>query len=118
MEFIFPKTQCEKIRLVFDSDLTRSYIGEEKGFLGFNLRRYPMLAYSAQGEVMMHTPPSLVKEYRLQVKKNGVWEELETKENFNRLVFLDVGAEIEGVAFTGLSTYGDENIRLFSLDVV
>lgn len=118
LEVVFPKTQCEKIRLVFDSDLTRSYIGEEKGFLGFNLRRYPMLAYSAQGEVMMHTPPSLVKEYRLQVKKNGVWEELETKENFNRLVFLDVDAEIEGVAFTGLSTYGDENIRLFSLDVV
>lgn len=116
----FPKTHCKGVRIVFDSDLQRKYIEKllPESHFRFTLQKYPMLAYNGLEETLMQTPPSLVKDFTLEVKKNGVWERVETKENFQRLFMQNIDAEIEGVAFTGNSTHGDSEIRLFSLDLV
>ena len=116
----FPKTKAKGVRIVFDSDLQRKFIEERlpENHFRFTLQKYPMLAYGGLEETLLPTPPSLVKDFTLEIKKDGVWQTVETEENFQRLFIKDIDAEIEGVAFTGKTTHGADEIRLFSIDLV
>jgi hypothetical protein len=116
----FPKTKAKGVRIVFDSDLQRKFIEERlpENHFRFTLQKYPMLAYGGLEETLLPTPPSIVKDFTLEIKKDGVWQTVETKENFQRLFIQPLDDEIEGVAFTGKTTHGADEIRLFSIDLV
>ena len=118
--FEFEKTPCKAVRIVFDSDLQRKYLEKilPENHFRFTLQKYPMLAYGGLEETLMQTPPSLVKDFTLEIKKAGVWESIEIKDNFQRLFLKEINEEIEGVAFTGKTTHGDSKICLFSIDIV
>ena len=110
--FEFPKTHCKKLRLVFDSNFQRDETESPM------LKQFPTLCYNTCGKIRMHTPKTMVKEYVLEVKKNGKWEKKTYTDNFQRLLFQEVNEEIEGVAFTGVQTHGEKDVRLFSIDVL
>ena len=112
LRFEFPKTYCNSVRLVFDSDLQRT---DETRFA---LKNFPSLCYNAYGKIRMHTPKSLVKDYVLEIKQNGEWKKTAYTGNFQRLVLHDVNAEIEGIAFIGTQTHGANDVRLFSIDIL
>jgi hypothetical protein len=91
------------VRLVFDSDLHDS-------------KRMPVTYPDCQEHFRM--PKTLVREFRLEVRRpGGGWEVLvDEKRNTRRLFVADVAGEVTGLRFTGGSSYGDGPIRLFSME--
>ncbi len=112
IEFTFPETYCEKIRMVFDSNFARDDADE------FALKLYPALCYNSCGKTRLDVPKTMVKDYVLEFRAEGKWEKISKKDNFLRLVFHDVGRRIDGIAFTGFKTYGADKVNLFSIDKI
>lgn len=110
--FLFEKRYVGAVRLVFDSDLMR------KNYKDQAVKLFPMLCYVSDGESVAQTPPSLVKDYEIEIRKDGKWEKVKIEGNFHRLNIISIGEEIEGIAFKGIETHGDENIRLYSVDIL
>ncbi len=108
----FDKTYCNKLRFVFDSDFTRSDFSDSK------LKLFPLQCYNALGEVRAETPSSLVKDFVIEIKVDGKWQKIEINNNFQRLFFIPIKKEIEGVCFYGTATHGSEKINIFSIDVI
>ena len=110
--FEFDEVDCEKVRLVFDNDIAR------ESYTDYDFKQYPMKRIHYLNEQKYPMPESLVKEYKVFVKAGDRWQEAETKENHQRLQFVSVKQKIGGIKFVGLSTYGCEKIRLYSIDVL
>lgn len=112
-EFTFKQTFVSKIRLVFDSDFQR------KGIRDYYTRQFPLKLNIKLDDENVNMPAELVKSFRLEVLENGKWQTVcSENDNRRRLVYADVFKTIGGIRFTGLETYGSENIRLISLDIV
>jgi hypothetical protein len=95
----------QALRLVFDSDLN-------------NHKRMPC-RYPSAG-VGLAMPPALVRAYRIEVQRSAApaWEPVfETKDNCRRLSILPLPDGIRALRFTGITTWGAADIRLFSLDL-
>ena len=110
--FEFEEVYCEKVRLIFDNDIARD------SYTDYDLKQYPMKRIHYLNEQKYPMPESLVKEYKVFVKVGDCWQETETTENHQRLQFVPVEEKISGIKFVGLSTYGYEKIRLYSIDVL
>ena len=110
--FEFKETHCENIRLVFDNDIARD------SYSDYVFKHYPMKNIHYLNEEKNPMPHSLVKEYKVFVKIGNEWKQIETKENHQRLQFVPVKEKICGIKFAGVSTYGSEKIRLYSIDVL
>ena len=100
------------MRIVFDSDFTRSDFADSK------LKLFPLQCYNSLGEVRAETPTSLVKDFVVEIKIEGSWEKIEINDNFQRLLYIPVEKEIEGVCFYGIETHGKEKINVFSIDII
>lgn len=95
----------QALRIVFDSNLDQT-------------KRMPCL-YPLEGAGMV-PPSSLVRAFRVETRSSdrGEWKlAFETDDNVRRLVVLPLEGEIRGLRWTGLATWGDPEIRLFSLDL-
>lgn len=110
--FLFEKRYVKGVRFIFDSDLMR------KNYKNASVKLFPMLCYVSDGEEAARTPFTLVKDYEVEIKKDGKWKKFKIEDNFQRLNIFSVEDEIEGIAFKGIETYGDEKIRLYSVDII
>lgn len=110
-DIFFPKKYCDKIRIVFDDDIARSYISKRS-----NERQFPQQHNVSLGEPTALMPPVLAKEFEVWVKNNNVWEKVfSDKNNYKRLVFIPCGLQIEGIRLIVNDTYGGQP-RLYSFD--
>ena len=98
------KVDC--LRLIFDSNLNDGKVLP---------CRYPM------GGVGLKMPSKLVKAYRIEVQSSagGPWETIrEESSNIHRRAVLPVDRTVAAVRWTGLSTWGDPLLRLFSFEAL
>lgn len=101
--FSEPK-HIQKIRLVFDSDLSR----KDKNMPCC----YPLHDDSCR------VPASLVREYKvLAVTEKGEEELLHITDNHQRLVYHDVDVQAKEIRIVPLATWGGKTCHLFALDV-
>ena len=96
--------KIKTLRLVFDSDLN-------------DVKRMPCL-YPAGGHSMA-LPQSLVKGFKIEAKEaSGRWKVIHRESNNSRrLVILPLNIEAKALRWTGESTWGHPQIKLYSLDV-
>ena len=113
LRFEFAERYVGNIRLVLDNDIAHEYTDH---YLYVN---YPMKLNNALSDKSVKMPPSLTKAFCVKVKTNGTWREVcDEKDNYRRLVYIAVQEKVQGIAFIGLETYGDEKIRIFSMDIM
>lgn len=95
--------QVECLRLVFDSDLN-------------DAKKMPC-RYPLAGQNFT-LPATLVKSFRVEIKiSDAPWELLhEENDNRRRLVVLPVEKSVTAIRWTGLETWGDPMLRLFSIE--
>jgi hypothetical protein len=105
IELAFDSLQAVKrIRLVFDSNLTRTY---------HHMPRHYFL-----GERKIKLPPTLIKEYRISAlgEQNKQYEIVITN-NHQRLVFHQVDWKIVRIRLEPLISWGAEELRVFSFEI-
>lgn len=114
--FTFDKSvYCRFIRIVFDNDIAGRRYPESEWYL----RRYPNRCSAPKNAPKAFFPPYLTKEYRVYVVVGG--EKIcvrREEENFRRLVKIPVDREIEALELVCDKTYGKEDARLFSVDII
>ena len=79
-----------------------------------------LIAMSHHGEygALTSIPPATPKAFHLDALRGGQWSRLATiQENYQRLVRLSVGAELEGVRFVLDGTWGAQESRLYCFHV-
>lgn len=109
VEFDFGRgTDLASLRLVFDSDLSRST---------HNMTPYYTLA--PQDFVV---PPQLVRSFVVEVSDGAgpraQWRTVaEVRENRQRLVRLPLGLSARALRFTATATWGAQMVRVFAMDV-
>ena len=95
----------DKLRLVFDSDLSRT-------------TRNMVSYYDLQIEPFK-LPPQLVKGFKILRRDAwGDWSEVSAEDNnYQRLVWAPVGVEATGVRVVLETSWGNEAVRVFAIDV-
>ncbi|MDQ8194781.1 FAD-dependent oxidoreductase [Coraliomargarita sp. SDUM461004] len=93
------------LRLVFDSDLSR--------------RKEMPCKYPLKGR-WMNMPQQLVRSFCVEIKTaNGEWRMIkQVAENRRRLVVLPVCDDVIALRWTGHSTWGDAELRVFSIEAM
>ena len=94
-----------KIRLVFDSDLCRA--------------THNMVSYYQFDQEPFKVPEEMIKGFRVQTRgSDGTWADCVAEENnYQRLVWVEVGTTTDGIRFTPDETWGSRKARVFALDV-
>lgn len=96
--------EIQTIRLVFDSDLNRTYLNMPCN--------YPLQA--AESKV----PKTLIKEYRIEgIKEDGTAVEISVHDNHQRFVKHHVAWKVKEVRFIPVSTHGCEKFHLFGFEI-
>ena len=105
IELILEKAQKIKgIRIVFDSNLTRSY---------HNMRSHEAL--DAKNFLL---PETLIKEYRIEAfGPSGEKYEIEVKDNHQRLVIHEAAYEIQKICLIPKKSWGDSVLRVFGFEI-
>ncbi|MBC2602682.1 FAD-dependent oxidoreductase [Puniceicoccus vermicola] len=95
--------EIECLRLVFDSDLRN----DKRMLCRYGLKDKPM-----------QVPETMVREFSISVKTSeDDWTELHRiQDNARRLWVLPVGQKVVGIRWTGDSSWGDPELRLYSLE--
>lgn len=104
-EFDTPE-YVEKVRIIFDSDLNRSY---------HNMPcRFDLV------EPNYRMPETMVKQYTLKITdENGGISEIHVEDNCQRLVFHDIGKKVKRVELVLEKNFGgNDEMRVFSFEVV
>ena len=98
--------QISEVRFVFDSNLNRS------------IHNMPCNYPLEQND--FHVPESMVKEFKIEaLDELGNWVLVaEVKNNYQRLVKLQVDVKTKAVRFIPVSTWGSEKAHVFSLDLI
>lgn len=95
----------EKVRLIFDSNLRRKYHNMPSN--------YPLV------EKLYKLPDSLIKEYRVEGETENGWETLfEDASNHQRLAYANIGKKVKKLRIIPLSTWGADEYRIFSVDII
>jgi len=97
--------QISELRFVFDSNLNRA------------IHNMPCNYPLEQND--FHVPESMVKEFKIEaLDELGNWVLVaEVKNNYQRLVKLQVDVKTKAVRFIPVSTWGSEKAHVFSLDL-
>lgn len=108
---------CEnikEIKIVLDSDLNRKTIGG-----GDHLVTRDTVSNTPLGLKPVHLPTTLVKDIKIEfLAENGEWEEeLNIKDNRQRVLKYFVDKKCCGIRITPVSSYGDEEVNIFSVNV-
>ena len=98
--------QISELRFVFDSNLNRA------------IHNMPCNYPLEQND--FHVPESMVKEFKIEaLDELGNWVLVaEVKNNYQRLVKLQVDVKTKAVRFIPVSTWGSEKAHVFSLDLI
>lgn len=103
-----------ELRIVLDSDLDRKTIGccgyvpEKPTIANIPLELHPV-----------HTPETLVKDIRVElVNESGFYKTFaEIKDNYQRIINVNINTECYGIRITPLSTHGCDTINIYSVSV-
>ncbi len=106
VEYLFKSMQdVKEARFVFDSNLNR----EEKNMMC----NYPLIEHKE-----LQVPETLVKKFRIEVKRGGAWEiAARMDNNYQRLVKVNLDIKMEAVRFVPEETWGSEKVHVFSWEV-
>lgn len=107
--------QVETLRVVFDSDINRTTWDEQTWYI----KRYPAVCNRFLDDKAVSTPGTIIKEYEVFVDRGeGDWELVEgRKNNYQRLNYINIGAEIKRLKFIPRKTWGYEKARIYSLEL-
>jgi hypothetical protein len=101
-----------RARFVFDSDLNRDTQPEG------GLYRRPMYATYYLDTKPAYVPKTMIKAFRLTLTlADGTSRLIDVKDNYQRLVYADIGAEIKALRFEPLSTWGNPEAHIFSFEI-
>jgi hypothetical protein len=101
-----------RARFVFDSDLNRDTQSEG------SLYRRPMYATYYLDIQATHVPKTMTKSFRLTLTlADGRLRIIDAADNYQRLVYMDIGEEVSAVRFEPLSTWGSQEARVFSFEI-
>lgn len=116
LDILFAKKEfVHSLRFVFDSDFKRESFPEDYQ----DEKHFPARAHIRIREHQVYVPKTLVRDFTVLVKKNGIWTELlQVENNHKRLLMLSVEQEIEGVRFVCNKTWGVDCCNLFSIDCI
>jgi hypothetical protein len=104
----------DKIRIVFDSDLNRKTLPERESKLNRNMFHNILLGRKAS-----YVPKTIVKEFRVILTLEGDKEKIiNITDNYQRLVYISCGEAVKSVKLIFNETHGDENCRVFAIDLV
>ena len=97
-------TDIRKIRLVFDSNLNRSY--------------HNMPCRYLIDEKEFKLPGTLIKEYTIVgIGKDGERKTITVKDNHQRFVVHNVDWKVKKIRFIPLSTHGCDKFRVFNFEI-
>lgn len=79
------------------------------------LHKNVQLSHLQHDDQLNHVPEEMVKDLRLEIRSGGNWQPWrDIDDNYQRLVRLDVGAEVDGVRVIFDSTWGAPQVRVFA----
>lgn len=106
--------EVNEVRFVFNSDLNRETVGAGK-----YLKEKTTISNIHKGNPGLNVPKTLVKDLKIEVLCNtGEWREIKGVENnHQRLVKIPVGEKALGMRFTLISTNGNSEADIYSIDI-
>ena len=97
-------TKIKKVRLVFDSNLNRSYQNMPCN--------YPLV------QERFHLPETLIKEYCIEgINEKGECVKINVSDNHQRLVVHNVNLTVKSIKLIPLKTWGCEEARVFAFEI-
>jgi hypothetical protein len=73
------------------------------------------MSYHGPYPALKDVPETLVRDFRVEIRSGGDWQIWrEVRSNYQRLVRIDIGAEVNGVRATFDSTWGSDAVRVFA----
>ena len=114
VQYTFPAvTHIQKIRLIFDSDLNRETLPEERKY------NRPMQASYFLKDQAMYVPQTMMHAYRIDYcDDKGNWQTAFTEtDHYQRLAQHTVSFSAKAVRFVPLSTWGSDLFHIFAFDV-
>jgi hypothetical protein len=101
-----------RARFVFDSDLNRDT--QDEG----SLYRRPMYAAYYLNTGPTRVPKTMTKSFRLTLSlADGSTRVIDVADNHQRLVYVDIGAEVSAVRFEPLAAWGSPEAHVFSFEI-
>lgn len=113
--FTFEKEELvNEVRLVFNSDLNRETTGAGR----FRKEKMSICNVFLENPAL-NVPKTLVKDMMIELMdKSGVFHRTDMiEDNHQRLVKREIGKRAYGIRFTLLSTNGNENAEIYSIDI-
>lgn len=113
VEYAFERPErVERVRLVFDSDLTDETAGRQPSY-------YALAADQGKGTRVTPIAPSMTRAFRLEARgEDGTWGVVaECADNHQRLVRMPVGRFTRALRLVPLQTWGDPSSHLFAFDL-
>ncbi len=103
-----------EIKIVFDSDLNRETIGGGNYIVTRDVIANIPLSLKA-----VHTPETLVKDIKIELltEDEKCIDQITLKDNHQRVVRSEINKKCCGIKLTPLSTYGSDEVRIFSVNV-
>jgi hypothetical protein len=101
-----------RARFVFDSDLNRDTQPEG------GIYRRPMYATYYLDAKPAYVPKTMTKAFRLTLTlADGTSRVIDVGDNYQRLVYADIRAEIKALRFEPVSTWGNPEAHIFSFEI-
>ena len=103
-----------EINITFDSDLNRTTTGA-----GAYVPNSSTLCNTTRTMPLVHLPETLVSDMKVEyLSESGEWIETEgLKKNKRRLAHISIKKKVLGIRLTPVSTYGEETVRIFSINL-
>ncbi len=103
------------LRIVFDSDLNRDSFADHREAI----RKFPLHCQIFADQKDLHPPVTLTKEFTVWGDRgDGTWiPVLEEKNNYQRLVRIEVKDTYQRIKLQFRETWGSDTIRIYGLDI-
>lgn len=110
--FSYDKPQfVSQMRIIFDSDLNRTACVGHR----WNIEEFPMKCNTFTDDIPICPPKTLVKEFSVFADGKLIFS---CGNNYQRMVKLDVGLSVKEIKVEFYGTWGDEKIRVYSIDLI
>ncbi|GHV52341.1 hypothetical protein AGMMS49579_09430 [Spirochaetia bacterium] len=112
-EYRFEKpVSVSRVRLVFDSDFNRETQPEG------SIHKRPMYATYYLDTKATHVPKTMTRDFKISLTlADGGSRTIEIRNNHQRLVHVDIGAELTAVRFEPTATWGNAEAHVFSFEL-
>lgn len=110
--FSYDKPQfVRQMRIIFDSDLNRTACVGHR----WNIEEFPMKCNTFTDDIPICPPKTLVKEFSVFADGKLIFS---CGNNYQRMVKLDVDLSVKEIKVEFYGTWGDEKIRVYSIDLI